>query len=194
MDGVPIESQGNQAPQRFSTPNNALISVGSVNARGEKSGFNLPPGPPSGADVFVGNSQHLTGSISIYVLAEHIKVANVDPARRRLGQTRYDQGTSIAAPQIAGLAAYFLGLPGQTRFSNVRSLSMDMKNYLVRAARDSRHDGAGVANNDVGTLMCTPTTKKARSIEEVAINGTAEDLTDLLLAATKLQDLSLGES
>lgn len=80
-------------PQNLGTDGNRLITVGGV----EKNGILFSPTCPN-----LGNG----GSLTIYAAARDVKCA---------GQTADDAfttgtGTSLAAPAVAGMAAYFFGI------------------------------------------------------------------------------------
>ncbi|KAL8640248.1 MAG: hypothetical protein Q9228_002806 [Teloschistes exilis] len=104
-NGPILESpyQGWISPQRFATPNNAIISVGSIDRFGGKSSFNLPTGGPSA------DGSLLSGTWSVYALGEDIRIPNINPADPNLYSIQ--RGTSLSAPMVAGLPAYYLTLP-----------------------------------------------------------------------------------
>ncbi|KAL8893276.1 MAG: hypothetical protein Q9192_005427, partial [Flavoplaca navasiana] len=143
---------GSTTPQRYANPNNALIVVGSVDADGFHSDFNSHVGPWPDAPL----DTELVGDISIYALGQEM---NIIDAYSRNGFT-YANGTSFAAPQIAGLAAYFLALPGLPWTPG--SVSYLMKTYLLYWRRQfgTSLDGLDIAYNGVWDILkyCEPDT------------------------------------
>lgn len=158
---------GIMTPQRFATSNNALIMAGSIDSRGRKSGFNSEAAAPRevfGYSIDAG----LVGEYTIYAHAEDVLTADYLTNTDQLVQS----GTSLAAPQIAGLAAYFLGLPNLRGLpSNFRDVPMAMKKHIRKTGRGDGHDGVGTAYNGVRELLCnqgvtTLQQKKRRSVED----------------------------
>ncbi|KAL8892774.1 MAG: hypothetical protein Q9215_000366 [Flavoplaca cf. flavocitrina] len=143
---------GSTTPQRYANPNNALIVVGSVDADGFHIDFNSHVGPWPEAPL----DTELVGDISIYALGQEM---NIIDAYSRNGFT-YANGTSFAAPQIAGLAAYFLALPGLPWTPG--SVSYLMKTYLLYWRRHfgTSFDGLDIAYNGVWDILkyCEPDT------------------------------------
>jgi len=144
----PEETFGDTSPQRYGTADNALITVMQVLDNGFPVFKQSIPGPArDGAD------SHLVGSNTIYVDTENIR-----------------GGSSYGAPQIAGLAAYLLGVPYLSP-PLPGTVAMEMKRRIVLLARVVAPVGAGsigaggaVANNGVFEIFCAPTgpPKKAR--------------------------------
>lgn len=137
---------GVTSPQRHANANNALIVVRSVDWLGLPSDFNTRV---AASPIAIGREVHLTGEISVYALGQNVKTAVVGPGN----EYRLSNGTSFAAPQIAGLAAYFLGLPGLKWPKG--SVSKVMKDYIVNGRREfvPSFDGFDVASNKVWEIM-----------------------------------------
>lgn len=158
---------GSSTPQRFATPNNALIIVGSIDGNGIPSTFNLLPGPYSRIAL----DQRIVGEITVYAQGELV-------ARPVAGNMwRPASGTSLAAPQVGGLAAYLLGLPGIQKPNDLRTIGMAMKTKIRNTARDGRADGAGVVHNGIWELTCgTQETipKVRREVKEAMTMDTLE--------------------
>lgn len=163
----PYPYQGYVSPQRFATPQNAIIAVGSTDRNGDKSYFNKPVGGPSADGSF------LFGTFSVYAMGENIRGTDINPST----PSQYDtvSGTSYAAPQVAALAAYYLTLPNTVLpFQNGR-VPMAVKDHIVKLARDASHDGAGVAYNGVREALCAPINnpkRNRRAAEIVPFNET----------------------
>lgn len=104
-EGADNNIMGSNTPQRFANPNNELIIVGSVDKYGLPSRFNKEVGPAPGA---IGRDLQLTGEYTVYAMGEDVDVI---VAGSQNGY-RKATGNSASAPQIAGLAAYLLRLPG----------------------------------------------------------------------------------
>ncbi|KAL8955509.1 MAG: hypothetical protein Q9193_006671, partial [Seirophora villosa] len=143
---APDLNQGAQNPQRFATEDNAWITVGSLDAQGQKMWYNVPTGPgPLGYD------QALVGTNTIYAHADDLSLAT------KLGDNGYAlrrTGSSFAAPQIAALAAYYLGLPNTRLPERVLDIPMAVKRHLVGLARGSTDDAPGLAYNGVWDGVC----------------------------------------
>ncbi|KAI4269556.1 MAG: hypothetical protein L6R38_007426 [Xanthoria sp. 2 TBL-2021] len=163
---------GIMTPQRFATSNNALIMAGSIDSHGRKSSFNSEVAAPRevfGYSIDAG----LVGEYTIYAHAEDILTADYLTNTDQLVQS----GTSLAAPQIAGLAAYFLGLPNLRGLpSNFRDVPMAIKKHIRKTGRGDGHDGVGTAYNGVRELLCnqgvtTLQQKKRRSVEDAISLG-----------------------
>ncbi|KAL8767562.1 MAG: hypothetical protein Q9209_005979 [Squamulea sp. 1 TL-2023] len=141
---------GRTSPARYANPHNPLIVVGSVDLDGWPSDFNSLVASWPGA---YGRDIQLTGEISVYALGSQVEV--VCPGRA----DGYDflNGTSFAAPQIAGLAAYALGLPNsQWKSGNVSQL---VKNWITDRKRQFPSlDGDGIAYNSINQILmyCEP--------------------------------------
>lgn len=139
---------GEFSPQRHANPNNPIIVVGSVDWDGRASDFNSHVGPAFRADSW------LTGEMSVYALGRDIPIVVPGPE----DHYRKESGTSLAAPQIAGLAAYFLGLPGLPWTKGI--VSKTMKDWLVSGSRQPpwSPDGFNVGYNKVHDILqyCVP--------------------------------------
>lgn len=159
-----VDRFGDTSPQRYGTADNALITVMQVYDDGFPAFRQAIPGPArDGAD------SHLVGSNSIYVDTENIRVATsheFDPNELYT----LSGGASFAAPQIAGLAAYLLGVPYLTP-PQPGTVAMEMKRRIIQLSRTASPRGAapigpggGVANNGVYEIFCQPPgpPKKAR--------------------------------
>lgn len=105
------ESGHINVPASFS-PNIPIISVGSVNVVGDPSLFS-PSGP----------------SITISAPGDHIQCATGKGVRG----SHIRSGTSLAAPAVAGLVAYFLSLPdiGPMLRQSQNSIPQAVKQYLI---------------------------------------------------------------
>lgn len=147
----PSQNIGGYSPQRFANPNNPLISVGAVDRQGLYSELvNAKIGPAVGAH---GRDLQLKGSHTVYALGDNVDT--MTPGT--IIEYRLSSGTSFAAPQVAGLAAYFLTIPG-LRWSP-GSVAKLMKDFIVQQKRRSHlsggTDGWDIANNAVrGALPC----------------------------------------
>ena len=149
---------GDRSPQRYGQENNALITVGSVNERGAISGINTREGAASTLDDF-----RLVGSTTVY--AQEIRVKSA----KAYGTYEYLSGSSLAAPQVAGLAAYLAGLPGSRTLS-----SMEMKQRIVILSRwRGAIDAPGMIYNGVRELgpacRAIMTRKSRRRVNEVSV-------------------------
>lgn len=142
---------GSLSPQRFANSQNPMIVVGSVDHFGRASDFNKLVGPAltaHGRDVF------LAGEMTTFAMGENVDT--IVPGE--YFDYDHSNGTSFAAPQIAGLAAYFLTLP--TLHWESYRVAQDMKNFIQRYNRMSPRspDGVFVAYNGVHELLpfCQP--------------------------------------
>lgn len=144
--GPGLDTMGNFSPQRHANPNNPLILVGAINKDGLPSDFNMMVGVGASKR---GRDRLLTGEHTVWALGEQVDVIRMGTA------DGYEKrsGTSYAAPQVAGLAAYFLRLPGliwpQGRVAKT------MKDYLVAKKRSVPRspDGLGVAYNSIENVL-----------------------------------------
>ncbi|KAL8787213.1 MAG: hypothetical protein Q9213_002324 [Squamulea squamosa] len=141
---------GGGSPARYANPRNPLIVVGSVDLDGCPSDFNSLVASWPGAH---GRDEQLTGEISVYALGSQVKVVRPGTA----DGFDFLNGTSYAAPQIAGLAAYALGLPNsQWKSGKVSSL---VKNWITDRKRQFQSlDGDGIAYNSINQMLmyCEP--------------------------------------
>ncbi len=142
---------GSVSPQRFANSHNPMIIVGSVNHMGRASDFNKLVGPALFAH---GRDLLLTGKLTTYAMGENVDTIVPD----EYFDYDHSNGTSFAAPQIAGLAAYFLTLP--TLHWEPYRVAQDMKNFIQRLNRmpPRSPDGVFVAHNGVHELLlfCPP--------------------------------------
>ncbi|KAL8635658.1 MAG: hypothetical protein Q9228_006873, partial [Teloschistes exilis] len=147
--------QGWISPQRFATPQNALITVGSINQDGTISQWNLPIGGPSA------DGSLLYGHFSVFAMGSGVRIPDLDPSDP--SRYKYVDGTSVSAPQVAGLAAYYLTLPNSVIPFQAIRVPMAVKDHIVRLARDYSHDGAGTAYNSVQEALCGPINNPKRN-------------------------------
>jgi hypothetical protein len=130
--GADGESLDEHTPQNLGTAQNGLITVGGVENHGV-----LAP-----RTTFNGGRG---GSITVYAVSENV----VGASRTGKSGTAVDSGTSLAAPAVAGLAAYFASLPYlahewgerctiswpmRTSEWTERCLATTMKRYITRYA------------------------------------------------------------
>ncbi|KAL9626829.1 MAG: hypothetical protein Q9204_007009, partial [Flavoplaca sp. TL-2023a] len=127
---TPVTSQGSEGPMRFCKPNNSCIGVGSVEADGRPSQFNLP----TGSNHAYTYDRDLGGEETIFAHGSDILVADIQQSNNPAMYT-VDSGISYASPQIAGLAAYFLSLPNSVQPPS-GEVAMAVKRQLVGLARD----------------------------------------------------------
>ena len=144
--GADNNDMGSNSPTRHANPNNPLIVVGAVDKNGRPSGFNKPIRPQPGA---IGRDRQLTGEHTVFAMGENIDMVTTNE------QSGYGKasGTSFATPQIAGLAAYLLTLPGLVW--PIGYVSKSVKDHIVinkRKAPESP-DGSGVAYNGIQYIL-----------------------------------------
>lgn len=153
--------QGWVNPQRFASPHDAIITVGSIDRFGGISAFNLPINGPSADGSF------LSGTFSVYALGEDIRTPNLNPADPNL--YKLQSGTSLSAPIVAGLAAYYLTLPNTVLPAEAIRVPMAVKDHIVQLAREKSHDRGGAAYNGVRDALCGPinTPKRNRSAAKI---------------------------
>jgi hypothetical protein len=70
--------------------------------------------------------------MTVYAVAENVLGANGRPGQ--VAGAVLVSGTSVAAPAVAGLAAYFASLPSLASEWRQGHVAMDMKRYIVRHA------------------------------------------------------------
>ncbi|KAL8992214.1 MAG: hypothetical protein Q9169_007275 [Polycauliona sp. 2 TL-2023] len=146
-----LSNLGYWTPQRFANDKNGLIVVGHVtrggaHPRDARSGTNwirnrdVGPAYPMARD---NTDQTLVGEITLYALGESVDIIDGSDDR---GFKRA-AGNILTAPQIAGLAAYYLTLPG---FSWPPDLSFFFKRWLKDHTRRPpvSPDGHDVAHNN----------------------------------------------
>jgi hypothetical protein len=120
-DGKLLRNLGQTVPQSLGKANNPLITVGGINYDGSL----WPETTPEG----IGSN---SGSITVSLAADVQCASNTDP-----NGSQQAIGTSFAAPQVAGLAAYFMSLPSlQSQFQSggIRRVAQNVKDYIVQAA------------------------------------------------------------
>ncbi|KAL8999850.1 MAG: hypothetical protein Q9169_001391 [Polycauliona sp. 2 TL-2023] len=149
-----IVTQGVLNPSRYTKANNPIVNVGSVDDDGKPSAFNLPARPHP-AYVF---DRDLTGEHTVFAHASEIYTADRQPSP----PYTIKSGTSFACPQVAGLAAYFLGLPNTVQPANA-DVAMAVKRQLVRLARDNSVDAPKLAYNGVWDTPCGALTKREKA-------------------------------
>ena len=99
----------------------------------------------------------MTGDISVYAQGDNVKIAK--PHSTNLFE--YDSGSSFAAPQVAGLAAYLLSVPGGGTYD-----AMSMKQKIIDLSRwNDAADTLGLVYNGVRELACPSNTRKSRREE-----------------------------
>jgi hypothetical protein len=128
-------------PQNLGTTANGLITVGGV----EKNGALFPDTNP---DLGSG------GSISIYAAARDVLVAGIDSDSATAEVT----GTSLAAPAVAGMAAYFFSLQELDANWPSGSVARAMKQFFVLSARVQRNnnpvpDNLGYTPPSAGSIV-----------------------------------------
>ncbi|KAI4184694.1 MAG: hypothetical protein LQ348_004511 [Seirophora lacunosa] len=140
------------SPQRYASPYNAIIVVGSVDRQGRPSHFNRRVGHANNAR---GRDVRLTGEITVYALGEEvdsIQAGTIDEYEEKTGF-----GTSLASPQIAGLAAYLLMFPGlRWPLDELGRTPKLIKNFIVAKKRGpgrNSPDGVNIAYNGIEEIV-----------------------------------------
>ncbi|GAB7326239.1 hypothetical protein MBLNU13_g10227t1 [Cladosporium sp. NU13] len=110
-------------PQNLGTTDNALITVAGVEHNGSLFTNSNP-------DLGTG------GSITVYAAARLVLVASTDSDT----STTMLNGTSLAAPAVAGMAAYFFSLPELDANWPQGSIARAMKQFFVLSARIQRNN------------------------------------------------------
>lgn len=129
-------------PQNLGTSDNALITVGAL----EKDGSLYTDTTPDR-----GNG----GSISIYAPGRDVTAASKDSDDGTTPTT----GTSVAAPAIAGMAAYFFSIAQLDRNWPEGSVAEAMKQFFALSARVQRNDnpvpgGLPYDGPSAGSVVC----------------------------------------
>ncbi|KAL8750407.1 MAG: hypothetical protein Q9199_007090 [Rusavskia elegans] len=145
-EGADNNIMGSNTPQRFANPNNELIIVGSVDKYGLPSRFDKEVGPAPGA---IGRDLQLTGEYTVYAMGEDVDVIIAGSQNGYRKAT----GNSASAPQIAGLAAYLLRLPGILWPPG--QVPKVMKDYIVAKKRTGPRspDGFGIGYNVIEEIL-----------------------------------------
>lgn len=120
------------SPQDQGASQNALITVGGTDRDG-----NLW----KGTTPDLGNG----GSITTYAQAYQVEVASGG-----LGYSHTVDGTSFAAPAVAGLAAYFFGIKSLANQWQTNSIPQNMKDYITSKHWQRQKDPIGNAVPDGG--------------------------------------------
>jgi subtilisin family serine protease len=128
-------------PQNLGTTDNALITVAGV----ERDGSLYTPSNPN-----LGNG----GSISIYAAARDVLVASPESDTA----TDMRTGTSVAAPAVAGMAAYFFSLSELDANWPQGNVARAMKQFFLLSARIQRNNkpvptGIGYAGPAAGSVV-----------------------------------------
>ena len=104
-----------RVPQAMGTAGNQLITVGGVLGTGV-------------FDPRTSQDRGRGGSITVYAQSNQVNVADYTT----LTESTLVDGTSVAAPAVAGLAAYFFALPSLASRWTPGNVAMDMKNYITK--------------------------------------------------------------
>lgn len=128
-------------PQNLGTPDNALITVAGVEQDGSLFTLSNPND---------GNG----GDITLYAAARLVLVATPD------SDTSTDRlnGTSLAAPAVAGMAAYFFSLSELDQNWPAGSVARAMEQFFVLSARIQRNNNPvppnlGYNGPDAGSVV-----------------------------------------
>ncbi|KAL8681480.1 MAG: hypothetical protein Q9186_002426 [Xanthomendoza sp. 1 TL-2023] len=161
---------GDLSPQRFANPRNPLIVVGSVTRTGRRSDFIRVVGPRNehargenrwATPEHVAN-ERLKGELTTFALGEQVDL--IVPETEHASTVSGVGSTSLAAAQIAGLAAYFLALPGTQLVPG--TYSMATKHWIVtnRRTRGRSPDSFDISHNNVEEILqyCIPGTLDLR--------------------------------
>ncbi|KAL9021700.1 MAG: hypothetical protein Q9185_001064 [Variospora sp. 1 TL-2023] len=148
---VPYLTMGEQSPQRYANPNNPIIVVGVVNRIGTKADdLNIPIGAAADAQ---GRDLQLVGDYTVYALGRGVDTIRADT----YGETVQTDSPGLASPQIAGLAAYLLTLPGSTYTPGL--VAKTLKDVIAgqRRTRPRSADSLDIAYNGVHRFLpCAP--------------------------------------
>jgi subtilisin family serine protease len=139
-NGAPA-SLGRTTPQNLGTTDNALITVGGV----EKDGSLFRDSNPNLGDG---------GSITLYAAARDVLVANIGSDT----DTTTATGTSMAAPAVAGMAAYFFSLSELDANWPQGNVARAMEQFFVLSARIQRNNNPippslGYTPPDAGSIV-----------------------------------------
>lgn len=152
------------SPQRFGRADNALITTFSLDQNGRNS-----PRNPSEGSARDGTNGFLTGSITAYAQGDLVTAAKTYFPNSFFRQDL--SGSSLAGPQVAGLAAYFFGVPGARTLN-----AMEMKNKIVSLCRGNYSpDAPGLIYNGVHELVCPQKNIiSGRGVKELSVRDKGE--------------------
>lgn len=151
---------GDSTPQRFGREDNPLITVGSIDKYGLESSFTTQEGDSSD-----GRDPLLTGHITVFAQGQEVETAR--PYGDESNRFIVGSGTSLSAPQVGGLAAYFAGEPGGGPFT-----AMGIKTKILDYSRGGdADDGRYLINNGVQDLLCSPESprKSRRKLKQLSV-------------------------
>ncbi|KAI4265041.1 MAG: hypothetical protein L6R35_007222, partial [Caloplaca aegaea] len=176
---------GGYTPQRHGRSDNPLITVAAADKYGRLSWWNIPVGPAIGAR---GRDRYIKGSYSIIAMGEDVQTVQVDTIRGY----ELDSGTSFAAPQVAGLAAYVLTLPGLEGRWNRTTVARDVKKYLLDHRRTVEYDGHALAYNGIHGDPCAERIPLGpwKSKRRISLSGMAS-ISDYITRMLKRQRTSI---
>ncbi|CAI7668050.1 unnamed protein product [Penicillium viridicatum] len=123
LDVVVVVAAGNsnkeqleeRIPQNMGTDSNSIITVGGVNEGGQIWEHSTSKG--SGG-----------GSLTVFAQSENLEMDVPFVGVRKV------HGTSYSAPAVAGLAAYYLGIPDTNKLFTSGSVSTMVKSYIKKTA------------------------------------------------------------
>ncbi|KAJ5211134.1 subtilisin-like protein [Penicillium cf. griseofulvum] len=123
LDVVVVIAAGNsnkekleeRIPQNMGTDSNSIITVGGVNEAGQIWEHSTSQG--SGG-----------GSLTVFAQSENLEMDVPFIGMRKV------HGTSYSAPAVAGLAAYYLGIPDTKKLFTSGSVSTMVKSYIKKTA------------------------------------------------------------
>lgn len=145
-----LSTLGETIPQRLGSPGNALLLVGGVEQNGR---------------YWAGTTDEEGGTIDISAVAVNVEVPHGSNAGYLQGI-----GTSFAAPQVAGLAAYFLSSPALASQLQVQGqVAMRMKNFLIDGSFPRMVGEPNVAYNLAEDELCAvviPVKKRDAKLEK----------------------------
>lgn len=118
-------------PQNLGTPDNALVTVGGVDVHGVLYTYTTPD---------LGNG----GSITIYAAAVDVKVATTNNDFGR------ETGTSLAAPAVAGMAAYFFSISQLDSLWPKGQVARAMKEFFIVSATVWRNNDPVPDDDELG--------------------------------------------